>query len=308
MSKRSTSPDRVEEIMQYLNDNGESETCKQYGINIETLHRYTRLKRFYDTKQPKFLLLDIETSPLSVYTWDIKKPQYIPHTSIIESSFLIGWSAKWLFSSEILSDILTPEEALEKNDNRITNSAWKLMEQADIICAHNGKKFDLPYLNYRFVMNGLKPPSPFQVIDTLEKYKKHFRFATNRLDYLGFLIRQKGKIKTDMDLWKGCLNGDQQSLLDMQTYNKEDVVLLEDAYLFIRPFIHSHPNMAIYQEAIEPSCPTCGSADITECGHYTTMLNQYLAFRCNSCGAICRSRTSDLPLKIKPNILRSTAR
>lgn len=308
MSKIYVEPQRLERIMQYVNDHGESSACKEFNINIESLHRYQRLSRFNETKQPKFLLLDVETSPLEVYAWDIKKPQYIPHTSIIENSFLLGWSAKWLFSSEILSDILTPAEAIEKNDNRIVNSIWKLMESADITCAHNGKKFDLPYLNYRFVMNGLKPPSPFQTIDTLEKYKKHFRFATNRLDYLGVLIRQKGKIKTDIDLWRGCLNGNQQSLLDMQTYNKEDVVLLEDAYLFIRPFIHSHPNMAIYQEATEPSCPTCGSSDITECGHYTTMLNQYLAFRCNSCGAICRSRTSDLPLKVKPNILRSTAR
>lgn len=307
MSKIYVEPHKLERIMQYVNENGESEACREFGINIETLHRYQRLSRFNDTKQPKILLLDCETSPLQVLAWGTWK-QHIPHTSIIEDSFLICWSARWLFDSNMMCDVLTPQEAIDKNDNRIVNSAWKVLEQSDLIIAHNGKRFDLPYLNYRFVMNGLKPPSPFQVIDTLEKARKHFKFSSNRLDYLGTLIRNKGKIKTDIELWKGCLDGKEESLNQMLEYNKEDVNLLEEVYLFMRPFLHSHPNTAIYQEATEPSCPTCGSVDITECGHYTTMVNRYLAFRCNSCGAICRSRVPDLPIKVKPNILRSTAR
>jgi predicted RNA-binding Zn-ribbon protein involved in translation (DUF1610 family) len=157
-------------------------------------------------------------------------------------------------------------------------------------------------------MNGLKPPSPYQIIDTLEVAKRNFLFPSNKLDYLGTLIRNKGKIKTDFDLWVRCLAGDITALKSMQDYNKEDVLLLEEVYVFIRSFIHSHSNMAIYQEATEPSCPTCGSSDITECGHYTTTVNQYLAFRCNSCGAICRSRTSDIPVKMKSAILTPTAR
>jgi hypothetical protein len=299
--------DYLAKIMQFVNEHGELDACLEFKINIETLHRYQRLVRFNETMQPKVLLLDTETSPLTVYTFEIRKT-FIPHTNIIDDTFLLCWSAKWLFDSQMMSDVLTPEEARDKNDNRIVNSIWKLLEQADVIIAHNAKKFDLPYLDYRFVMNGLKPPSPYQTIDTLEKSKKHFRFSSNRLDYLGMLIRNKGKIKTDIDLWKGCLEGNQESLDNMLKYNKEDVCLLEDVYMFIRPFIHSHPNMAIYQESKEPSCPTCGSVDITDCGHYTTMVNRYKAFRCNACGSICRERLPDTPLEMKKAILRSTAR
>ncbi len=300
-------PNHLSKIMQFTNENGETGACKEFNINIETLHRYQRLYRFNETKQPKVLLFDLETTPLKVFAWDTKK-QHIPHSSIIEPSFMICWSGKWLFDSKIQSDVLTTEEALAKDDSRIVNSAWKILEQSDIIIAHNGRRFDLPYLNSRFIMNGLKPPSPYQVIDTLDKYKKHCRFASNRLDYLGVLIRNKGKIKTDIELWKGCLEGNTESLSYMVEYNKEDINLLEEAYLFIRPFINSHPNLSIYQEATEPTCPTCGSIDITECGHYTTMVNRYLAFRCNSCGAICRSRVTDIPIKVKNSLLRSTAR
>jgi len=297
----------LEEILAFCNNNGETDTCLKYNINIETLHRYIRERRFRETKQPKVLLLDTETAPLKVYSFEIRKT-FIPHEAIIDDSFLICWSAKYLFDSNMMSDVLTSEEAKDKDDSRIIKSIWKLMETADVIIAHNAKRFDLPYLNYRFVMNGLNPPSPYQTIDTLDKSKKHFRFTSNRLDYLGMLIRNKGKIKTDLSLWRGCLNGDQTSLDNMVAYNKEDVALLEDVYVFIRPFIHSHPNMAIYQESKEPSCPTCGSVDITECGHYTTMVNRYLAFRCNSCGAICRSRMPDIDPDVKKAVMRSTAR
>lgn len=298
---------RAEEILQYLNDFGETKTCKTFGISIETLHRYIRHAKFNDTKNPQIILFDLETSPLECFTWGTWK-QRIPHTSIIQPSFLLSWTAKQLFSSQVMSDVLTPEEAIERNDNRIVNSLWKVMENASILVAHNAKKFDLRYANTRFLMNGLKPPSPYQTIDTLEIAKKYFLFPSNKLDYLGILIHNKGKLKTDFDLWIRCLKGDAEALHYMVTYNKEDVQLLEDVYLSLRPWMRSHPNISIYQEAKEKACPTCGSTDIKECGHYTTTVNQYLAFRCNSCGAICRNRTSDIPIEQKKNILRSTAR
>lgn len=302
-----TSIRRIEEILQYVNDFGEAEACTKFSINIETLHRYMRKSNFNETKNPQVVLIDVETSPIRAYAWGTFK-QYIPHTSIIDSSFMISWAAKQLFSSQIMSDVLTTEEALEKNDNRIVNSIWKVMENANVLIAHNGRRFDLRYINTRFLMNGLKPPSPFQTIDTLDVAKKNFLFSSNKLDYLGTLIHNKGKIKTDFELWTKCLDGDKQALQYMQDYNKQDVQLLEDVYVSLRPFIYSHPNTAIYQESTEPSCPSCGSTDITECGYYTTMVNQYLAFRCNSCGAICRSRTSEIPLEQRKVIMRPTAR
>ncbi len=297
----------VERVLAYLNENGESETLKHFNIKSESLSRYTRRKKFWDTKQPKVLLLDCETTPIKAFAWGTYK-QRIPHTSIIQPSFLICWSAKWLFDSKIMCDVLTPEESIHKDDTRIVKSVWKLIDQCDVIIAHNGKRFDIPYLKTRFVLNRLAPTSPYQVIDTYEVARKNFLFPSNKLDYLGVLMRNKGKIKTDFDLWVRCLDGDREALSYMVDYNKEDVTLLEEAYLFVRPFIHNHPNMAIYQEAHEPSCPTCGSTNIQECGHYTTSVNRYLAFRCNDCGAICRSRATDVPIKCKSGIMRPTAR
>ena len=59
----------IEKVLQYCNENGETDTCQHFNINIESLHRYQRKAKFYETKQPKVLILDLETTPLQCHAW-----------------------------------------------------------------------------------------------------------------------------------------------------------------------------------------------------------------------------------------------
>ncbi len=297
----------IDKVLAYLNENGESETLQHYNINIETLHRYQRRRRFWQTKVPKVLIIDIETTPLQAHTWHTGK-QRIGYQQIINEWFMLSYSCKWLFESKIFGSVLTPTEAKNKDDSRIVRELWKYFDQADILIGHNALNFDVPKAQTRFLMHKLAPPSPFQVIDTLKIAQKNFRLSSNKLDYIGELMLNDRKLHTDFSLWLRCMDGEGEALEEMLTYNKKDVLLEEEAYVFLRPYMKSHPNMAIYQESIEPSCPTCGSANIDECGHYTTSVNRYLAFRCKDCGAICRSRQTDVPIKCKSGIMMPTAR
>ena len=88
----------LEEILTFCNSFGEPETCQKYNINIETLHRYQRERRFRETTQPKILLLDVETSFMEVRVWGLYK-QKIPHTNIISDWHFLSWSAKFLFEA-----------------------------------------------------------------------------------------------------------------------------------------------------------------------------------------------------------------
>jgi hypothetical protein len=301
------SVEHIEPILAYCNENGESATVTHFNITIDTLHRYQRKMRFWETKQPKVLLIDIETTPLQVHCWGTWK-QRIGHEQVINDWFMLSYSAKWLFDSKMHSSVLTPDEAINKDDSRIAKELWRLFDQADVLIGHNILGFDLPKAQTRLLMNKLAPPSPSRVIDTLKVAQQNFRFASNKLDYIGQLLLNDKKIHTEYQLWLRCLDGDPKSLEEMLIYNRKDVLLLEEAYVFLRPYIKNHPNMAIYQESIEPTCPTCGSTNIDECGHYSTSVNRYLAFRCKDCGAICRSRKTDIPLKCKSGILMPTAR
>jgi len=299
--------------VQYMLKHGEKKTSEHFGISIESLHRNKR--RYFEhigsesleNKVPKVLIFDLETSLSQVLTFRFFKAN-IPHDNIQVPSHLHSWAGKWLNEAEVFGDVQTSEEAEKHDDKRITKSLWKVIDEADIIIAHNCNNFDKKVANTRFILNGMKPPSPYSVVDTLLVARKEFRLASNKLDYLGQIMVQDEKIHTDLDLWRGCFGGDEKSLTQMYDYNKQDVLLLEEVYYELRPWIHSHPNMAIYAEANEETCSNCGVSDLSECGNYVTPAGRFDALRCNSCGAILRRRKSTLSKGQRENLLISTAR
>lgn len=303
-----TSVKRISEIITYCDEHGEPKTLEHYKINIETLHLYQRDKRYTETKQPKILLIDIETAPMDVMVWGLYK-QRISHTNVVNDWFILSWSAKWLFSSEIMSDVVTPKEAVNRDDKRICQSIWDLINDCDILIGHNVERFDKRKLNARFFINGFAPPLPYVTIDTLILAQKNFGFSSNRLDFLGRLIRNRGKIETNFDLWVRCKNGDKEALLEMEAYNKEDVVLLEEVYCDLRPWMKSHPNLSLLMDAKEPCCPTCGSFNIEYTDkYYTTPANQYRVVRCKDCGAPNRLPQGVVSFEDRKKLVRSAAR
>lgn len=300
--------EKLERVIAFCEEQGETETLNEYNINIETLHRYQRLKRTNETSKPKILLLDIETTHIKFRGWSCGK-QYIRPDQVIDDWFILGWSARWLFSPETMSDFVTPQESLNKDDSRVCRSIWSLMDDASVLVAHNGKNFDLLKLNTRFVVNKFAPTSPYQVIDTCLFARKWMGFTSNSLNYLGKYLLRKEKLKTDEELWIKCEAGDQEALDYMEKYCKVDTELLEELYLILRPFMKSHPNMGLLMDSEKLCCPNCGSTNIEYTDHYyTTPANQYRVVRCKDCGAPNRLPKGVVSFEDRKNLVRSIAR
>jgi len=258
---------------------------------------------------PKILLVDIETSPMEVFVWGLIGNKYIPHDRIIKDWNMISWAAKWLFDSKMMSAVQTPKEAKERNDERITKQIWNLFDKADIVIAQNGRKFDFKKLNTRFYTHGLYAPSPYQTIDTLVEARKHFAFSSNKLDYLGEMMLGQKKLETNFKLWTDCLKGNKKQLTRMLEYNEKDVFLLEEVYLELRPWIKSHPNIALLSNCNGEACPSCNSKNLVETGtYYTTQANQYVSLRCNDCGSLSRSMQGEATLQERRQLVRTVAR
>ena len=257
-----------------------------------------------EPKLPKVFLFDIETTPMKVFVWGLFGNKYINHQNVIQDWNILSWAGKWLFDDELFGAVLTPDEARSGDDRRITEALWDNFNDADIIIAHNGDRFDIVKMNTRFILNGMSPPNPYKSIDTLKISKRGFKFSSNRLDYLGKLMANKEKIETNFALWTRCMDGEVDALDEMFRYNLMDVELLEDVYLELRPWIKSHPNMALYLDAIDKlgayACSNCGKVhnanDVVWNGTYSTNVSQFKTFRCD-CGAIIRTRKSH---KISP--------
>lgn len=238
-------------------------------------------------RAPKVLLFDLETSPLVVFSWGVYD-QHIHPDDIINDWYLLSWSAKWLFDSKIMSDCVTSAEAKTRNDLRIVKSMWKLLDEADIIIAHNAKKFDVKKINARFIFHKLPPPSNYKVIDTLSVLRSVAGFSSNALGYINKLLNLSLKGKTDSGLWKDCYYGDKDALRKMVDYNINDTAILEELYVILRPWMKNHPNLALYQDSNSHICPNCGSDKIILQGSYYTPTGEYTAFRCQSCGNVGR--------------------
>lgn len=263
-------------------------------------HDYNKVT---STKQykPKVLLIDVETSQMEVKVWQLFGNKYIGHDRITKPPFIICFSAKWLFEDDMISECVTPKEAIARDDKRIMQRAWELLNEADIIIGHNAQKFDRRKINSRLFIHKMLPPSPYKVIDTLTQSRKEFAHPSQRLDYISHIISGEHKKKTEQKLWDDCENGDQQALINMADYCDHDVDLLEDAYIEIRPWIRSHPNLALFvdidsNEKYAPYiCPVCAKEIDVETIEWkyshTTTISKFKAFR-HSCGAFIHTRNS----------------
>lgn len=259
----------------------------------------------YNDKLPKILLFDLESSPLISYHFQMWKVN-IGINQVIEKPHLLTWSAKWAFEDVVFSDKLTPDEAVKHDDKRIVESLWEVMDAADIIVGHYSSKFDEPLANSRFVIHGLKPLSPHKTIDTKMVASKYFKMHSNKLDAIADLFGLPGKIDTTFELWKGCMEGDAQSLADMETYNRQDVIVLENVYIRLLPYIKNHPNISLYNNSTETCCTRCGSPDLEllDKKYYTTV-SAFVTYRCNECGSISRERRTSISKEKRLNTLTS---
>ena len=251
-----------------------------YGCNKQ--FNQTLQDEVMNTKDlPRILLFDIETAPMEVFVWGLYK-QFIPHDNVIKDWFVLSWSAKWLYDDNILSDVVTPEESLARNDKRILESIWKLLDEAEIIIGHNVDRFDDRKLKARFIINDIKPPSPYRSLDTLKVARREFAFVSYKQDFLTKYFDLQNKLKTDFQLWKDCVAGKQEALDRMLEYNKHDVIGLEEVYLKLRPYIKNHPNLGVMMD--ETVCTNCGSDHLEETGgYYYTGANRFPVYRCLNC-------------------------
>jgi transposase-like protein len=253
--------------------------CYKY-FNGEVL--YKEIKENF----PAVLLMDIETLPAVVYVWDTNIYNVsINKEQIIKDWAILCWSAKWLEDDRMISACLTPNEIETRNDKRICEAMWQLFDDADVIIAQNGKKFDIPKFNTRWWKHQLPQPSSYRIIDTLEAARKVFSMTWNSLDYLGEYLGLGRKLRTEFKLWRECDDGDKKALERMQEYNQTDVILLEDIYLKMRGWIPNHPKFTMYEKVIGV-CPVCFSPNIKNIGFYQAPVKQYKEFRCEHCHAI----------------------
>lgn len=221
--------------------------------------------------------------------WDLKT-EYIQPDRITKDWSILCWAAKWLFEPTIMGQVVTPREAINREEGSILGGIWELLDKADIVVTQNGRGFDIKRLNTKFLKYNYPPPSNYAIVDTLAVARAKFAFTSNSLDQLGkCLLGVGGKTKMTIEDWDECAEGKRDALDKMLEYCKRDVApLLEDLYLKFLPWIPNHPNLALYADHDKDVCPRCESADISWTETYYTPQGAWEGFRCNACGSVGR--------------------
>lgn len=229
--------------------------------------------------KPKILMLDIETAPNLVTVWGLFN-QNVAINQIIEPGYTMCWAAKWHGKKEIMFSSIMDGPA---GDSRaMVEGIHSLMDEADVIVHYNGNSFDVPTLHKEFLIHGLPPPAPSRHVDLLNTARHKFRLASNKLDFIAQQVGIGAKSEhKGHKLWLECMDRKKAAWKTMESYNKNDVVLLEKLYEKLLPWIGDTLNRSAFANTF--CCPRCGSNDYTQQKTVTLITGVYRRYECNSC-------------------------
>lgn len=230
--------------------------------------------------KPRIISWDIETAANQGDFW--RSPW---QTSIIETTadtHMISWSAKILGGKQITRALPDYEgyEPGTRDDKALVTELWELLETADLLVAHHGDSFDLPYTKGRAAINGLSPNKKFATCDTKKVAKRNFGFTSNKLNDIARLLGLGTKIPIHYEVWKGCRRGEPQAWATMKKYNAHDVKLLEQVYLKFRAWDEHHPNLAVIRNTDNICCPSCGGTESMKKGFNFTKTGRRQEYKC----------------------------
>ncbi len=249
----------------------------------------------------KLLCLDLETQAHVGYSFGKKYETSI--AAYVRESYLLSFAYQWVGQRKITVRSLPDFRSYRKDihdDRKLCLELKSLLEEADAVIGHNIDGFDIPYAFGRFLVHKMTPPKNFKTIDTLKVCRKNFNWPSNSLkdvsERLG--IGQKGTHE-GITLWVKCDIGDLKAWKKMTAYNKQDVRITTKLYLYLLPWINSHPNRNVY-DGTEGNCPNCGSSNSTKRGFDYTRTGKYQSFKCSDCGRRFQSRKQEFStVKVK---------
>lgn len=241
----------------------------------------------------KKLYVDIETSYIIGAVWQMWDTSV---ATTIQDPYILGFGYSWDHLEGTywvgMSDFPSFYRKDHTNDKLVVKELHKLLTEADVVVAHNGKAFDVKKIKGRFLFHGMNPTSPFKVVDT-KLVAKQFGFPSNKLDELGRVLLGERKIKHEgIEMWTRCMDKriDTEAWKQMGDYCIQDVVLLKKLEHRMAPYNDSHPNWNAHED-IPDSCSKCGSAQLRKEGFDYTRTTKVQMYTCKRCGGWSRGKS-----------------
>lgn len=234
--------------------------------------REARAEAKYDLKElegAKVLIYDIETSPNIGWFWRAGYKQSIGTHQILKERAVICVSYKWLGENQVYN------LAWDRNqdDSFLIDQFIDILNEADLIIAHNGDRFDLKWLRTRALIHGLhkKMLPNYKQFDTLKVAKSKLYLNSNRLDYIAKVLGYEGKNEMQPQDWHNvCILNDSKALQKMLDYCDEDVRQLEKVYNDLKYLDNPRLHNGVIKGKSKQTSPITGSVNIEKVKMVTT--------------------------------------
>jgi DNA polymerase elongation subunit (family B) len=256
---------------------------------------------------PKVLVYDIEISKALYRTYPSRRPKYLSWKELESEQYLLGFAGKFLFEKKIYSCYVTPKEARERNGERVAKKLHDLVSKADVVVTYNGDSFDIRHMNTFWADHNLPPLHGIASVDLIKKVRQQFALPSYAMAYVAKrfkLSNQKGE-RNDTTLAE---LGDRRALKDDEKYCRQDVAVTEEMYMWARPWMKTHPNLAgMYElyhqlapgESVCPRCLTGQPKDGWSDRYVMPSGHAYVSRRCDGCESIIRRSQPYTTLKNK---------
>lgn len=263
------------------------------------------IRRKKEQYGPRILLLDLETSAALVYCFGRFDVNISQDHVVEEGGKVLVASYSWFGSGKVESIYMTKVEIASGNDKRCIEKLYELYSQADAIVAHNAKRFDHKMLQTRGIFHGLGKLPTVKVIDTLQIAKQHLRLPSNKLDSIAAYFGLGRKIDTGgISLWAEVQQGSAEAMKQMKEYCEQDVVLLGEIFEKFLMLGVTGYNAALYFADEVARCKVCGSDDLEDTLRSVyTATSEYSEIKCNSCGAVHRTKINTLSKSKRKSLL-----
>jgi len=214
----------------------------------------------------KILFFDIESSNLSA-----------------SMGFILSIGYKWAHEKKVhILRIDKTKEYKQKHtdDSGLLKQFEATYNEADIVVAHFGKYFDIPFLQTRRLIKNMVKMGDARLVDTWAICRKHLRFHSNRLDAIARALKcPYVKTTVNGEMWIDAMSGDKKALNYVVEHNKIDVLVLEWVFYKISAMLPSLPRLIWDRK----KCGNCGGIMISD-GPRANQKYRYERLRCKKCG------------------------
>ena len=188
--------------------------------------------------KPKILVVDIETAPAELWGWGMFK-QNFGVNQVKADPYILCVGAQWLGDKDVMMF-----SKWEHGTLGMLQAISDLITEADMIIGKNSEKFDVPWLTTEFTKHGVELPPPTTHLDLEKTARKHFRFLSNKLEYIVEYLGVGKKMDTGgFELWRDVMDGVESARRKMLRYCARDVKITGKLYLKMRRAIPNHPHM-----------------------------------------------------------------